>query len=222
MVEGFSIGETGYTLPTRINQNDIIIRRCRFYQAQYTAGYVYVDSNNVVVEQCYFDRVAPILVVRGNADIVRNCYIGNCVTLEPNGTVQSVYNNVLFWIDIVGGAAFNNIVIEGMSVRATEYDLYNNVFVFPESGHGINNISNFTESSLFVGGTHPENKYRLAISSPAIGAGYGGVDCGMFAGVNPYLNSGMPPIPSISNYSSPAHATPTSGLSVTIEATAHP
>ena len=37
----------------------------------------------------------------------------------------------------------------------------------------------------------------LKTGSPAIGAGMNGVDCGIFGGNQPYVLSGIPPIPSI-------------------------
>jgi hypothetical protein len=32
-------------------------------------------------------------------------------------------------------------------------------------------------------------------TSPGLGAGFGGTDCGIFGGAEPYVLSGIPPIP---------------------------
>ena len=42
-----------------------------------------------------------------------------------------------------------------------------------------------------------DNGYVLKAGSAAIGAGYGGSDCGAFAGLTPFRLAVTPPIPSI-------------------------
>jgi hypothetical protein len=42
--------------------------------------------------------------------------------------------------------------------------------------------------------------YQLAVSSPAKGIGTGGTDAGAFGGSAPYVLSGLPPYPIITNF----------------------
>ena len=62
-------------------------------------------------------------------------------------------------------------------------------------------------------------KYQLTGFSPAIGAGFGGVDAGAFGTNNPYRLSGLAPVPQITAYSQNASSgiyTTATPMSITI------
>ena len=50
-------------------------------------------------------------------------------------------------------------------------------------------------SSVFLYTGSTDGQYQLKAGSPAIGAGNGGVNCGAYGGPNPYVLSGLPPVP---------------------------
>ena len=50
---------------------------------------------------------------------------------------------------------------------------------------------------IFVGAGSTDGKWQLKQGSQAIGAGVGGIDCGMFGGNFPFVLSGIPAIPAI-------------------------
>lgn len=59
----------------------------------------------------------------------------------------------------------------------------------------------------------PTNRLRAA--------GTGGVDIGFFGGVDPYVKSGMPPIPAIFEFTAPSSGTAGAGLDVNVKVKAH-
>jgi hypothetical protein len=63
--------------------------------------------------------------------------------------------------------------------------------------------------------------FQLKAGSPAIGAGVGGVDMGLFGGSDPYVLSGLPAIPAIWFISAPSSGSGASGLQVQIKAKSH-
>jgi hypothetical protein len=72
---------------------------------------------------------------------------------------------------------------------------------------------------VFTGGT-TENANYLISDSPAKGTGFDGVDMGIFAGVRPYVISGLAQIPRITRFVVPAKATSSSGLRIEMDAEA--
>ena len=67
---------------------------------------------------------------------------------------------------------------------------------------GNGNQLNVNMNDVFVCYTNcaafsADGRYQLKALSPAIGAGSNGEDCGMFGGTDPYVLSGMPPVPAI-------------------------
>ncbi len=56
--------------------------------------------------------------------------------------------------------------------------------------------------------------------SPALAIGPSGEDAGMFAGPEPYVLSGIPALPTITEINAPTFASPTSGITITVKAKA--
>lgn len=68
--------------------------------------------------------------------------------------------------------------------------------------------------------TFIDNGYILKAGSPAIGTGVLGVDCGPFGTNDPYVLSGMPPIPAIFDFEM-NQTIGTSTIPVTIKSMSH-
>jgi hypothetical protein len=84
------------------------------------------------------------------------------------------------------------------------------------------NYQNAIEADLFVawpiqGSQSFDSRFHLQSGSPAAGAGEGGVDCGPFAGADPYKLSGIPFIPVVYEINAPASGTATDGIDVHIK-----
>jgi len=71
---------------------------------------------------------------------------------------------------------------------------------------------------VFVLGNHPDGRWRLSPTSPALGAGLNGEDLGMYGGLDPYVTSGLPPIPIITDLKAPFNVTSRNGLVVELKA----
>ena len=125
--------------------------------------------------------------------IVDNLVIQNCIF--SNGFYMSGYNN----------SVFNNCVFDDT----------------PSPGViGANNIFNATANNLYNGfptqGTNSNDaRFALKTGSPAIGAGIGGTDCGVFGGVNPYKLSGIPAVPAFYKLTAPGTSASTNPYTIT-------
>ena len=87
--------------------------------------------------------------------------------------------------------------------------------------NGTNNVNSAVVSTIFIGGSslNLDKSYQLSATSPAIGAGFGGVDAGAFGTNNPYRLSGLAPVPQITAYSQNASSgiyTTATPMSITI------
>ncbi len=70
---------------------------------------------------------------------------------------------------------------------------------------GNNNQLNVNMTNVFVNNAGlVDNDYLLKAGSPAIAAGFGGVDMGAFGGSTPFVLALQPAIPAITNLSAPA------------------
>ena len=135
-----------------------------------------------------------------NAVFRNNVFIGGV-------TINSLNNSVAFFNNVVGNANItmapqcSNNIIYG-SCTFTNCTLNNNVCSATQVPAGNGNQQNVDMNNVFVcysscTGYSNDARYQLKAGSPAIGAGSNGEDCGMFGGVDPYVLSGMPPIPAI-------------------------
>ena len=111
-------------------------------------------------------------------------------------------SNILYTVSNYLACTFNNNLFVNKSQAS-----------FPNLT-GNNNQFGLSSASLFVTSTSNDARYQLRAGSPAIGAGVGGMDAGMFGGANPYRLSGIPPTPSI--YKLTSGSTQTSGNPYTI------
>lgn len=85
---------------------------------------------------------------------------------------------------------------------------------------GNGNLNGQLPANVFVNTGSEDAKWRLKTGSPAIGAGFNGVDIGPFGGATPYKLSGVPAIPRLTHLVVPATATSESGLRFEVEAQA--
>jgi hypothetical protein len=128
--------------------------------------------------------------------IVSNNYIARQVVLNP-GLVDLTFSNNISnnnnFSTFLNSIVYNNIFIGNPVVfNSTTYT--NNVFEQGAiAGADPTNIFNVAISSLFLGltGNTTDTQWRLMVGSPAIGAGIGGIDCGMYGGATPYRPSGI-------------------------------
>jgi hypothetical protein len=95
------------------------------------------------------------------------------------------------------------------------YELDNNKY-YSANNSASNNISDPSLRNYLAKGIN-DNYYQLSVHSPAKNAGYDGTDLGAFGGSNPYVLSGLPPIPVIYEMSAPVSGSAATGLPVKIK-----
>ncbi len=135
-----------------------------------------------------------------------------------------VEHNVIRGDVIVYNTTFNNNILRegafsGLNVNAS-YNIGNSTqFTSFDSTKGNQNDVDMT--TFFLGTGSTDGRWQLAPGSPAIGAGLGGVDIGMFGGLEPYVLSGIPVIPSIYFFIAPASGSNTVGIPVQMKVKSH-
>ena len=206
-----------------INTDDITVIRNNLYDVTFPGS-----SNNVVIAQNFIThRIIVEVGVISNAVISNNIFRGRINSENTSGPLI-ISNNVFcstsydFPIDCYNANIQNNILI--LAEATIETNTGNSISYNLLAGPGTNsngnqyNVDMNTVFADFEGtlGHSTDAKWKLLAGSPAIGAGIGGVDCGVFAGAMPYVLSGLPDLPHIYSANVSGSATTESGLHVTI------
>ncbi len=164
-------------------------------------------TNNIVFDMGLSNSGAtPIL----NSTISNNNIYGR---LWANA---SIITNNIFSSSTAGTNSFDPIT-------GTTNSVTNNIstyYTLPTSNGNLNS----TIAAIFAVNPHSatpvglDKHYQLAVSSPAIGAGTGGTDCGIFGGSSPYVLSGQPssPIITILNSATAGNTATPLNVSVTV------
>jgi hypothetical protein len=175
---------------------------------------------NVLIEQNYLDLNGGIVyenISTSNSDnvIIRNNYIRNSSSAFGirAGGITIIYNNVIDCnLYFLNSQFYNNIIVNCSYYNSGGSLLKNN---FNQYG-GIGTQVDF--STVFVPTGTIDSKWKLKEGSVVKNAGLYGEDCGMFGGSDPYVLSGIPPIPTIYEATVPQTASEEEGLKVTIKA----
>lgn len=211
IIEGCSIEQI------HINTSDLIIQRNIFNEWVRNSGIIdFVTNNisNIMIRNNYFDNILNAYggsVIYSNAVGINNVrIIGNFIKMSfphtdrpainiNNGFSGIIENNVISGNVKIYGAQFNNNILREGTFTPTNSTYYNNIGNTTQFGTTNGNLQNINMITVFVGptGYSTDGQWQLKTGSPAIGAGVGGVDCGMFGGAFPYVLSGLPGIPSI-------------------------
>ena len=158
-----------------------------------------------------------------------NCAISNSHIEVPSLKNSSISNNTNYSVINMYGenTTYQNNICELFYLQGTvsfpsNFITASNNVCISACGYGNNNVQNVLLSSLYsVSSPSPsiDNNYILSPTSPAIGAGLGGIDAGAYGGSDPYRISGLAPIPQITSYSKNASSgvyTTTTPMTVTI------
>jgi len=244
VVEGLTISVSGSWGATAviIGTNDITLRRNYIYTNIVYSGLSYAITinsvyNSIIIEQNW---------IRPRAKTVNDAY----AIFFSSYTINSIIRNNIFYCDTTNHAIFmttdheassliitnnvirgdiatyhssqyNNIIISGTYTAGTD-DLSSNNICDATQYPAINgNQQNVDMATVFVDHLGvSDNGYILKAGSPAIGAGVLGVDCGAFGTNDPYMLSGMPPIPAIFDFEM-SQTIGTSTIPVTIKSMSH-
>ncbi|MES2734427.1 MAG: hypothetical protein V4714_21955 [Bacteroidota bacterium] len=149
---------------------------------------------------------------------IGNNFIEGSISLSQTTTAVINNNTIQGSITVTNSTLANNIMTNTGTFSQTGSSWSNNLGSGTQFGTANGNQNNVIMANVFVGatGNSTDGKWRLRPGSPAIGAGTGGVDCGMFGGGTPYVLSGITNIPTITNFSTTATGNNTTPLNVTI------
>jgi hypothetical protein len=164
---------------------------------------------NCTLKQCYFNS-GGVFGSCGDP-IERNSSginILNCIVVSFNTWSIQNLNNVSITNSILQNGTrlltnctITNSIFNGIStnsIRATSYA--NNISTQNDLPSGNGNVGGVAWTTLYnVANPRSEADYQLSASSAAKGTGTNGTDIGAFGGPNPYVLTGQPPIPIITN-----------------------
>ncbi|MBF9219604.1 hypothetical protein [Hymenobacter ruricola] len=158
-----------------------------------------------------------------------NIIVTNNFIHSNNPGWQAVYalsslifsNNTVYGILETNSTDVTNTYLYGGSLAGGSNSYHNNIGNGTQFPAGNGNVQNQPIADVCVNTGSDDGLYQLKPGSPAIGAGLGGVDIGMFGGADPYVLSGLPAIPAIWSFSAPSSGSGASGLNVNIKAKSH-
>ena len=245
VIEGLDITFGGNSITAiTINTNNITIQRNHIkpssgtHVSYYATGiYIGAAYNSITIEQNWIEPIAGyadhgrciLLNTYCTNSIVRNNII-KCDTTElafnmgaeNEATSLIISNNVIMGqVNTYYSSHYNNIILWGTYTAGTG-DINSNNLCNATQYPAINsNQQNVDMTTVFEDyTTYIDNGYLLKTASPGIGAGVLGVDCGAFGTNDPYVLSGMPPIPAIFDVEMD-QSIGTTTLPVTIKAKSH-
>ena len=212
----------------RVNVSNVIVERNNL--STLYIGYSY-DVGNVVIRQNYIGSIGDhgqytSAVIQNNIITYKIFSSVKANWMIYNNTIYGSYSSAVGMIDVYNSSIKNNIVFNTYSSYPcinTNPEQNNNIEFnvcnHETSGYPVpeNNIWDAVIEEVIANEGSAEKKLYLIEGSPAIGYGEGGVDCGAYGNLNPYVLSGMPPVPHIYKASVPVSATSTSGLPVNVE-----
>ncbi len=188
-----------------LTADNITFERCKINSIS-TVTQAGFGGNNCSIIQCHVTSLSS-QSIKSNF-LLRNSIVTNSFQFNGSPAVNCLIINNLIGVPQVSSnigqftknCIFNNNIITGSilgtaATLAANNQFDNNVFVGSIPSNLTTNSSGniaATAASLFVGGIGSDAQYQLSITSPAKGAGLGGVDCGPFGGSDPYVLSGLP------------------------------
>lgn len=225
---------TGITIEETITMNTdhITIQRCRTLGPANSWIYLRGASYTKIL-QCYIQNEIQFDNAYGSPSskdvIIKNNIIMNSPALNMEGDWHSsvISNNVIAGdiVNLCRSFFYNNIHYSGAFSESSETGHLNNISYnighSDQFGTDMGNQSNVDMNTVFTLSGSSDGYWILKAGSPAIGAGDDGGDCGVFDGDYPYKLSGLPPIPAIYYYKSPAIGSDITSVPVRIKIKSH-
>jgi hypothetical protein len=199
-----------------IGTSNLLIQRNYISFSSTSNGTIYFSANNIsniIIRNNYllnnYSSVNQSAVIYNTNTGINNIIITNnfiaasriynqqyALNLQ-SGFSGTIENNVIYGRVSIFNAVFNNNILREGEFSSSNSVLNNNLANGSQFGNENGNQSNVNMFNVFLGAGSTDGQWKLKQGSPAIGAGVGGIDCGMFGGEFPYILSGLPGIPSI-------------------------
>lgn len=217
-----------------VSANNILIKRNLIRQESgCNLSQVNINASNVLFVQNFVDgnlnntSFAVVNVTAGQSGIVvANNYLfhsctgcgGAAALISPATSSLEVSNNIFVGgINVANAIVQNNFFNTDNSFTASASLVRNNIHTNGYLPAGNGNINNSSLGLRFVDTGSTDGRWKLKAGSPGIGAGFGGTDCGIFGGSEPYVLSGIPPIPTIYSLTAPTIGEKNTGLPIQIK-----
>ena len=235
----------GLNIKTKVNienTSNITLKNCLInsdYPAQYLnivvtgSSDIYIKGN--YISQGLYNTHCIDVSTSNNVNILNN-YISQsynyCAVSIQNQFSSYLSHNVIYGPIQCENTIISNNIWRGRA-RSPDYGYYgvyldnsfsncttrNNISIdnttFGLSG-GNKYVEDFSTVFLSPSGSS-DGQWQLKEGSPAKGAGEGGIDCGMYGGVEPYKLSGISDIPVIYEFSAPLKTGELDGLQVKLK-----
>lgn len=230
-----------------VYSDDIVIRRNKFSSAygtspDYSVGAIYlyyhsdngsIPVSNIIITQNYGVSInvqyASTGVLITNNFISYNSYYGDETTsscFNSNANAVALIQNNIFRRGTVKAynSSFTNNIMYAGSFEGTGNLVSNNLANSTQFGSDNGNKTNVDMSTVFEGaGTSVSSdaQWKLKAGSPAIGAGFGSADAGIYWGNNSYVLSGLPSVPAIYFFENQPVGSSTDPIDMTIKVKSH-
>lgn len=152
-------------------------------------------SRNIITGGIGISIEATSVIIRNNIAGTVDCTAGQVLMTNNSSTGTSFQSKSGSFSSDCSGEVYNNI--------GTEYGVDIGSSVNVHDNYLNNNVQTL-QTQVFAWTGSEDAKYQLRTGSLAKGACLNGADCGAFAGATPYLLSGLPPRPRITNLEVPA------------------
>jgi len=220
--------------------NDLTIERCNIdivsIAAPYSNNGLGVRTGTSTISNLVFRRnfirsslglnsYAPTTI---NGVLISNNIINYLAmgTFAGQNGIQNgaVINNTIinqFYTDnwLVNSVLDNNLFLSLASINFTNVSYSYNVSSGGALTGGVGNLANFDVNAALVGpgaGISNDEQYQIKAGSPLKTAGSGGTEVGAYGGATPYIVSGIPAVPSITNFANTGTGSNTTPVQVTI------
>lgn len=221
------------------NVSNVTINRCKVSQVRFNFNIsASSPSTNHTVSQCFIESslfgwnsmttngggknciITNNIVASGGISDFENSVIQNNIIMGPGGTGGSAFSNCSVTNNIVNsgttGGSSTTLIIGGGNTISNNIML-GNTYTFPAGNGNINN-GNLVTTFLVANpnSSNPDKDFQLAAGSPAAGIGTGGTNAGAFGGANPYILSGLPAYPIITNFTTSGVGNTSTPLQVSV------
>jgi hypothetical protein len=166
-------------------------------------------TSNNVISQSYITSALSI-TGSGSNNVITNCIV-SYISASTTLTSTIITNNVLSYnspttFDFNNAIFQNNIIKGGVpTYRFSNSNVSYNMSAGSNLPAGNNNLTGVNMATVFENNSGTADKdFLLRAGSPAIGAGFGGIDLGVYGGSTPFKPALQPAIPAITNLSTPS------------------
>ena len=221
--------------------NNITVQRCRLAGITQLSSPSGCSISNFKIKQCLFVGSANASPITFQNCLIENCLLTGTSFFNTNAfNIASTfyikncnYTTNLGFSNTFDFGSFSilaeNCIFQSNSFNGYSNTTFNNCFLtngtrlpLVPAVSGTNNIFNVDadNGNVFVG--YPtqstfsnDGRFVLKAGSPAIAAGTGSVDCGVFGNTNPYKLSGIPATPAFYRLNAPSTNTSTNPYQIT-------